>query len=156
MDVYLLRSSLPHEDGPNGYLTAEGRRLVRAIGTKLKNTGFPEDVGRLLVAPTPAAIQTAELFAERVDYIGVIEVVAALAGGVPAQVAGGLVVGSGADARPVIVVADEPAISAVGAWLVSRPTFPPLRPAQVSAIVNRAPAWYQRADTGERLPLLVA
>lgn len=159
MDVYLLRASLPNEDGPNGFLSAEGRRLVRAVGTKLKNatpTDFPEDIGRVLVAPHLASVQTAELFAERIDFIGVIEVLPALAAGVPAQVAGGHLVGLATAASRTLVVADEPALSALGAWLVGRPTFPPLRHAQVSAILDRRPAWYQRADTGERLPLLVA
>lgn len=149
MDVYLLRSSVETE---HGYLSADGRRLVRAVGTKLKSVDFA-DVARMLVAPAPAAIQTAELFAERIDFMGVVEVVPSLAAGVPPQVAGGALL---AGAHPAVVVADEPALSALGAWLVSRPTFPPLRPAQVSAVLNRQPAWYQRADTGERLPLLVA
>ncbi len=157
MDVYLLRASLPTEEGPNGFLSAEGRRLVRAVGTKLKNAtpmDFPEDIGRVLVAPHLASVQTAELFAERIDFIGLVEVLPALAAGVPAQVAGGHLLG--AAATRTLVVADEPALSALGAWLIGRPTFPPLRHAQVSAILDRRPAWYQRADTGERLPLLVA
>lgn len=158
MDVYLLRTSVAQDEGQphGGFLSAEGRRLVRAVGTKLKNAApadFPEDVARLLVAPHVPSVQTAELFAERIDFIGQVEVLPALAAGVPPQVAGSLLV---AASGPTVVVADEPAISALGAWLVSRPTFPPLRHAQVSAILGRKPVWYQRADTGERLPLLVA
>lgn len=150
MDAYLLRSSVA--DSGREHLSAEGRRLVRAVGTKLKNGGFA-DVARFVVAATPAAMQTAELFAERIDYVGVVEVLASLAAGVPPHVAGAELV---AGPAPVVVVADEPALSALGAWLVGRPTFPPLRHAQVSAVLNRQPVWYQRADTGERLPLLVA
>ncbi len=155
VDVYLVRVSVTEGTGVSAFLSATGRQMVRAVGTKLKNTGFPDDAATLFVAPSIAAAQTAELFAERIDFLGVPHVLPALDGGVPPQVAGAALLEASARG-PVIVVADEPALSALGAWIVSRPTFPPLRPAQVSAVLGRKPAWYQRAESGERLPLLVA
>ena len=48
------------------------------------------------------------------------------------------------------------AVSRLGAFLVGRPTFPPLVPAQVSVIRDRQPAWCLRpGDLGRQL-LLVA
>ena len=56
----------------------------------------------------------------------------------------------------VPVVADEPGLSALGAFLVGRTSFPPGVPAQLSAIHDRAPVWYQRPDDPGRGLLHVA
>jgi hypothetical protein len=56
----------------------------------------------------------------------------------------------------LLVVGDEPALSALGAFLIGRQTFPPLLHAQVSVIRDRQPAWCLRpGDIGRQL-LLVA
>lgn len=108
---------------------------------------------RILVSPLAAAVQTAELFADRVDYVGAIEVLPGLAGNVPPQVIAPLLLERGAS---IVVVADEPELSALGAFLVGRPTFPPLLHAQVSVIRDRKPAWCLRPGDMARSLLLVA
>ncbi len=150
MDVFLLRSSLvaPGDE----HLSAEGRQIIRALGNKLRLTEEPS-FDRFVVSPAPAALQTAELFADRVDYIGVVEVLPALAGSVPPQVIAPLLLARGST---IAVVGDEPALSALGAFLVGRPTFPPLMHAQVSVIRDRQPLWCLRPGDLAKQLLLVA
>ncbi len=149
MDIYLLRTSRTSEQG---YLSLEGRQMVRALGNKLRLNEEPS-FDRFVTSPAPAAIQTAELFADRVDYVGVVEVLPALANDVPPQVAAPLLFASG---TTVAVIGDEPGLSALGAFLVGRPTFPPLVPSQVSLIRDRQPMWCWRPGEIGRSQLLVA
>lgn len=156
MNVYLLRTSVAHDahlapPEAQRYLSADGRQLVRRVGTKL-NGSLP-DVDRVVTASGPASVQTAELFAERIDFIGVVEILSSLTAGVPASIAGKALLERGEN---VVVVADEPVLSSLGAFLVSRATFPPPMHAQLSAIEGGRAAWYLRPDTLDRLPLLVA
>ena len=142
MLFHLLRASLSEGDSESHrFLTQEGRRLVRALGTKLRD--YQPAFDRMVVSPSPAAVQTAELFAERVDFLGVIEVLPSLLSSVPAKVAGALVQTRG---ESIVIVGDEPGLSALGAFLVGRPTFPPGVPGQLSVIRDRTPEWYQRPD----------
>lgn len=134
------------------FLSLEGRRIVRALGNKIKMTEEPV-FDRVVVSPSPASVQTAELFADRVDYVGMIEVLPELETGVPAQVAAPIILARG---ERVLVVTDEPSLSVLGAFLVGRPTFPPLQRGQVSVIVDRAPAWCLRPGDLARSLLLVA
>lgn len=155
VQVYLLRTSLlaarVSDDAPP-FLSAEGRQLARAVGSRVQTSEAPS-FDAVLVSPVPAAVQTAELFADRVDYLGAPEVLATLVGGVPAPVLGKLVLARGAS---VLVVADEPSLSELGAFLVGRPTFPQLKPGQVSVIVDGRPAWCFRPGELARALLLVA
>ena len=142
MLIHLLRASLSEGDtDAHRFLTQEGRRLVRALGMKMKD--YQPGFDRIVTSGSPAAVQTAELFAERVDYVSVIEVLPSLAAGVPASIAGALLQARG---ESIVVVADEPGLAALGAFLVGRPAFPPGAPAQLSAIRDRTPEWYQRPD----------
>ncbi len=157
MDIYLLRPSLTENVSPavadtQAFLSLGGRQLVRAIGNKLRLTCEPS-IDRVITTATPAAVQTAELFADRLDYVGIIEVFPSLAAGIPPQIAASLVLTHGSS---VVIVADEPALSTLGAFFAGRPTFPLLQHAQVSVISDRKPTWYMRADTLCRSPLLVA
>lgn len=147
VDIFLLRTSISEA----GALSLEGRRIVRALGNRLRLNEEPS-FDRILTSPEPAAVQTAELFADRVDYTGVIEVLPSLAGA-PPQVVAPVLLARGAS---IVVVGDEPAISALGAFLIGRPTFPQLVHAQVSVIQDRKPAWRLRPDDQERQLLLVA
>lgn len=149
MDLALLRASLATDDG---HLSLEGRQIVRALGNRIRLNEEPS-FDRVVTSREPAAIQTAELFADRVDYVGVIEVLAALSGGVPPEIAAKQLLGRG---ESILVVGDEPFISALGAFLVGRPTFPPLVPSQVSIIKDRTPAWCFRPGETGRSQLLVA
>ena len=108
---------------------------------------------RFVTSPLAAAVQTAELFADRVDYVGVIEVLPALGTTVPPQVIAPMLLARGSS---IVVIGDEPSLSALGAFLVGRPTFPPLLHGQVSVIKDRQPAWCLRPGETTRSLLLVA
>lgn len=149
MDIYLVRASRTTE---HGFLSLEGRQTIRALGNKLRLNEEPS-FDRFVTSPLPAAIQTAELFADRVDYVGLVEVLPGLAKDVPPQVVAPLLFASG---TTIAVVGEEPGLSALGAFLVGRPTFPPLLPAQVSLIRDRQPAWCWRPGEMGRSQLLVA
>jgi phosphohistidine phosphatase SixA len=149
VDLALLRASLAADEG---HLSLEGRQIVRALGNRIRLNEEPS-FDRFVTSPSPASVQTAELFADRVDYIGVIEVLPALSGTVPPEVAAKHLLGRG---ESVVVVGDEPFLSALGAFLVGRPTFPPLVHSQVSIIKDRTPAWCFRPGETGRSQLLVA
>jgi phosphohistidine phosphatase SixA len=156
VDIFLLRSSLSLDDASvpeaHRHLSLEGRQIIRALGNKLRLAEEPS-FDRFFTSPLPAAIQTAELFADRVDYVGLIEVLPALSTNVPPQVIAPLLLARGSS---IVVVGDEPSLSNLGAFLIGKPTFPPLLHAQVSVIQNRQPAWCLRpGDIGRQL-LLVA
>jgi phosphohistidine phosphatase SixA len=149
VDLALLRASLATEEG---HLSAEGRQILRALGNRIRlneETSFD----RFVTSPVPSAVQTAELFADRVDYIGIVEVLPALAGNVPPEVVAKQLLARGEN---IVVVADEPFLSALGAFLIGRPTFPPLVHAQVSVIKDRRAAWCFRPGEVGRSQLLVA
>lgn len=159
MDVFLLRTSLV--DTGTSHLSAEGRRIVRALGNKLKLSDEPS-FDRFVVSTEPAAVQTAELFADRTDYVGVIEALPLLADPkTPGEVVvsklleRGSALSAGTPAA-IVVVADEPILATVGAFLVGRPTFPPAVHAQISCIRDRRPEWFLRPGEIGRQVLLVA
>jgi len=153
-----LRESAPIDD-PAGArppehraLSAEGRRVVRALGTLVRTSESP-DVAAVFTSPHATAVQTAELFADRVDYVGVIDVLPALAGGIPPSVfVPPLLARSGI----VVLVAEEPVLSDVGAFVVGRPSFPQLQRAQLSVLRDREPAWRLRPGDLARQLLLLA
>lgn len=157
MEIYLLRSSLVTDDSPSvpeaqRYLSLEGRQIIRALGNKIRLTEEPS-FDRFITSPHPAAVQTAELFADRTDYVGVIETLPLLAASSPAEVIAPLLLARG---NVMVVVADEPVLSSLGAFLVGRPTFPPAIHAQVSVVKDRQPAWCLRPGEIGRQLLLVA
>jgi phosphohistidine phosphatase SixA len=149
VDLFLVRTSLLERDGAS--LSLEGRQLIRAIGTKLRLDDSPS-FDRIVTGSVPAAVQTAELFADRVDYVGVVEVLGALSSGVPPQVSAPLLLSRGAC---VAVIADEPLLSDLGAFLVSQPAFPSHVPAQISLIRDGKPAWSLRPGELARAQLLL-
>jgi phosphohistidine phosphatase len=97
----------------------------------------------VLCSPLPRAVQTAELLAAGLDYLGAIASRRFLEPGAQPEVAAEAVVRSGS---AVVVVGHEPAISALGAYLLGRPAFPPFRTAQCCAIENGKPTFTARAD----------
>ena len=158
MDIFLLRSSLATDDSPavpeaHRQLSLEGRQIVRAIGNKVRLTEEPS-FDCVFTSPLATAVQTTELFADRVDYVGVIDVLPGLANNVPPQVIAPMLLARGAST--MLIVADEPALSALGAFLVGRTTFPPLLHGQVSVIRDRQPAWCMRPGEIGKSLLLVA
>jgi len=55
----------------------------------------------------------------------------------------------------VIAVSHEPAISAIGAFLLGLPAFPQFRTAQCCAIEDGKPTFTVRADLAQVAPLFV-
>jgi phosphohistidine phosphatase SixA len=157
VEIFLLRSSLVTDDSPGvpdgqRFLSLEGRQTVRAIGNKIRLSEEPS-FDRFITSPLPDAVQTAELFADRTDYVGVIETLPLLSAQTPPSVIAPLLLAKGSR---IVVVADEPVLSTLGAFLVGRPTFPPSLHAQVSVIEDRQPAWCLRPGELGRQLLLVA
>lgn len=160
MDIFLLRSSLAAGAADDAaalpeahrHLSLEGRQLVRALGNKVRLTEEPS-FDRILTSPLATATQTAELFADRVDYVGIIEVLPSLANNVPPQVVAPILLAHG---TTILVVGDEPSLSVLGAFLVGRPTFPPLLHGQLSLIRDRKAAWCMRPGELGKSLLLVA
>lgn len=156
MKVYLIRHAHAVDEGPrlgddHRYLTARGRRVAREVGARLEREGVIFDA--VLSSPLPRALQTAELVAERVGFTGVVEVLPPLAPGVPPRIAAGELAARGV---AVAVVGHEPGISALGAVLLGRPSFPPFKKAQVSLVEDGRPVFWLDPDTLEIDRLLVA
>lgn len=155
MLVYLVRVSLvvANTEVPEGqrHLSYDGRQKIRSVGNTIRLNEEPS-FDRFVTSPSPAAVQTAELFAERTDYVGEIEVWPLLATPSPASVIVPQLLARGST---LAVIADEPHLADIGAFLVGRPTFPPAIHAQVSVVQDRTPMWSLRPGEMKR-QLLVA
>ena len=101
------------------------------------------ELDTVLCSPLPRAVQTAELVANALDYIGVITSLRCLEPGAHPRVASSEIQSRGAS---VLVVSHEPTISNLGAFLLSRPAFPQFRTAQCCVIENNKPTFTARAD----------
>ena len=157
MDIFLVRRSALHNASDDTaeaarFLSLEGRQWARAVASRVKQDESPE-LSAILTSPIAACVQSAELFADRVDYLGAITVLPALAGDVPAKVLGAQL---SARAAHIAIVADEPTLSALGAFFVGRPSFPLSLPGQICLLRDHQPEWYWRPDAMVRAPLLVA
>ena len=147
MKIFLIRHSEAVEEGPrlgdgDRYLTPDGRRLSRAVGSKLKAEGIAFDA--LLTSPLVRAVQTAELVAGACDFVGEIETAPWVAPGVHPRVAAEDL----AHRRGSVgVVGHEPSLSALAALLVQRPSFPPFRKSQVTLIEDGQPGWWLNPAT---------
>lgn len=159
MEIYLLRPGSSSASSSETHLSLEGRQVIRAIGSKIHLTEEP-NFDRFLVSPDVAAVQSAELFADRNDYIGVIEALPLLADpNTPPAVIAAKILETKSPLKEfatVLVCANEPLLASIGAFLVGRPTFPPAIPGQVSVVKDRKPAWCLRPGELARQLLLVA
>lgn len=156
MKVFLIRHSLavearPGLDDASRYLSELGRERARTVGEHLRHEGVGFD--SVLTSPLPRAVQTAELIAAALGFDDVVTVLPALAPGVRPEPQAEQLSGRGAR---VAVVGHAPGISDLGALLVSRPAFPPLRPCQVSVVEGGQPSWTLNPETLELERLLVA
>jgi phosphohistidine phosphatase SixA len=97
-------------------------------------------------------VQTAELLATSLDYLGTITALRCLEPAAHPRVATNAIMSAGA---AVIVVGHEPAISAIGAFVLGLPAFPQFRTAQCCAIQDGKPTFTARADIAQILPLFV-
>ena len=155
MRIYLVRhgDAVPEEDAGSDrdrWLSPRGREAARLLGRLLREQAIQLDM--ILCSPLPRAVQTAELLAQSLDYLGVVTSLRALEPAAQPRVAGNAISGAGFS---VLVVSHEPAISAIGAYLLGVPAFPQFRTAQCCAIENGKPTFTARADIGQILPLLV-
>jgi phosphohistidine phosphatase len=155
VQVYLIRHGHAVDEGAGisdeqRYLTKKGRKTMREVGRVLKEAGVELDA--VLTSPLVRAVQTAELVAERLDFLGLIEALPALVPGVPVRVAAAELASRGA---AVAVVGHEPGISMLCAYLAGRPSFPPLSKGQVVLIEDGKAAWFVHPETLERRHLLV-
>jgi phosphohistidine phosphatase len=146
MRIYLVRhgDAVPEEDAGSDrdrWLSPRGREAARILGRLLREQNLAPDA--ILSSPLPRAVQTAELLAHSLDYIGTIVSLRCLEPGAHPRVAAGHIATAGGT---VIVVGHEPTISALGAHVLGRPSFPPFRTAQCCAIEDGKPTFTARAD----------
>ncbi len=106
----------------------------------------------ILCSPLPRAVQTAELLAQALDYLGPITSRRCFEPSAHPRVASQEIASAGHD---VIVVSHEPAVSTLGAFLLGLPAFPSFRTAQCCAIEDGKPTFTARADLGTIQTLLV-
>lgn len=150
MRIYLVRhgDAVPEEDAGSDrdrWLSPKGREAARVLARLLRETQVEPDL--IVCSPLPRAVQTAELIAAGVDYIGHIESWRCLEPSAQPRVAANQISARGASS--VMVVGHEPSISALGAYLLGRPSFPPFRTAQCCAIEDGKPTFTARADIAQ-------
>jgi phosphohistidine phosphatase len=153
--IYLVRHGdavLEEEAGSDRdrWLSPRGREASRVLGRLLREQRITPDT--ILSSPLPRAVQTAELLATSLDYLGTVTSLRCLEPAAHPRVASNAIMAAGAD---VIVVSHEPAISAIGAFLLGLPAFPQFRTAQCCAIEDGKPTFTARADIAQILPLFV-
>jgi phosphohistidine phosphatase len=124
------------------WLSARGREAARGLARLLREERVELDA--IVTSPLARAVQTAELVADGLDFLGTIEVFRGLAPGSHPRPAAQTI---GTSGDSVAVIGHEPVISAIGAMLLGLPSFPALRTAQCCAIVDGAPTFTARADT---------
>ncbi|HET9621528.1 MAG TPA: histidine phosphatase family protein [Kofleriaceae bacterium] len=153
MRIYLVRhgDAVPEEDAGSDrdrWLSMRGREAARVLGRLLREQGVVPDA--VVASPLPRAVQTAELVASGLDYVGAIHALRCLEPSGQPRVAAGAIREAG-DA--VLVVSHEPIISALGAFLVGAPGFPQFRTAQCCALEQGKPTFTARADLNQILPM---
>lgn len=161
MKIYLVRhgDAVPEEDAGSDrdrWLSRRGRDAARVLGRLLREQGLAIEapIETILCSPLPRAVQTAELLAEALDYIGEIQSLRCLEPAGQPQVSGPAVI-ERARLGSVLVVGHEPSLSALGAFLLGRPSFPPFRTAQACAIEDRKPTFTSRSDINQTLAYFV-
>ena len=155
MRIYLVRhgDAVPEEDAGSDrdrWLSSRGREAARVLGRLLREQQVAPDV--ILSSPLPRAVQTAELIATGLDYLGTVTSLRCLEPAAHPRVASSAILAAGGS---VIVVSHEPAISSLGAFLLGIAAFPQFRTAQCCAIENGKPTFTARSDLGSVLPLFV-
>ncbi|MBL8619911.1 MAG: histidine phosphatase family protein [Myxococcales bacterium] len=132
------------------WLSARGREHARGLARLLREERVELDA--IVSSPLPRAVQTAELLAAGLDYLGPIAIDAALAPGChPRRVIDGLV----ARGMAVAVVGHEPTLAMLGAMVMGRPAFPAFRTAQCAALDRGVPTFTSRADVMTTTALFV-
>jgi phosphohistidine phosphatase len=146
MKIYLVRhgDAVPEDDAGSDrdrWLSSRGREAARVLGRLLREQRV--EIDGVVCSPLPRAVQTAELVATALDYLGAIRSLRCLEPSAHARLASTEIAAAGG---AVLVVGHEPSISGIGAFLMGRPSFPPFRTAQCCAIENGKPTFTARAD----------
>jgi len=146
MKIYLVRhgAAVPEEEAGSDrdrWLSSRGREEARVLAKLLREQQVELDA--ILCSPLPRAVQTAELVAHALDYIGTISSRRFLEPGAHPRIAATEVQAAGLS---VLVVSHEPTISNLGAFIMGLPAFPPFRTAQCCALDDRKPTWTARPD----------
>jgi phosphohistidine phosphatase len=146
MRIYLVRhgDAVPEDEAGSDrdrWLSPRGREAARILGRLLRDSRVAPDA--IVSSPLPRAVQTAELLGHGLDYIAHIATWRCLEPSAQPRVAAGMISSVGAS---VIVVGHEPSISALGAYILGRPAFPPFRTAQCCAIEDGKPTFTARSD----------
>jgi phosphohistidine phosphatase len=146
MRVILVRhaEAVPEEDAGSDrdrWLSMRGREMARGLARLLREQEIVPD--GMVASPLPRAVQTAELLAGGLDYLGPIESWRCLEPGAHPRVAATEI---GGRSGTVVIVGHEPSISALGAFLAGRPAFPSFRTAQACALDGTRPVFTARAD----------
>lgn len=140
-------------DEATAHLSLAGRASVREVLRHVRLEGPPFEPTAIVAAPAPSCVQTGELAAASLDFLGVVKVLPALVAPTPGEVA--LVALLAHDAHDVlVVVADEPFLSSLGAAIAGRPSFPTHTHGQASLFEGRSPVGYWRAGTSMQMLLL--
>ena len=144
--IYLVRhgDAVSEEDAGSDrdrWLSSRGREAARVLGRLLREQSITPDA--ILSSPLPRAVQTAELIAASLDYLGVISSRRCFEPSAHPRVAAQELMAAG---ESVIVVSHEPAVSTLGAFLLGLPAFPSFRTAQCCAIEDGKPTFTARAD----------
>ncbi|HET7504618.1 MAG TPA: phosphoglycerate mutase family protein [Kofleriaceae bacterium] len=155
MPIYLVRHAEAVSEEEAGsdrdrWLSSHGREAARILGRLLREQSVVPDV--ILSSPLPRAVQTAELLAASLDYLGTVTSLRCLEPAAQPRIATSAILAAGG---AVIAVSHEPAISAIGAFMLGLPAFPQFRTAQCCTIDNGKPTFTARADLGQILPLFV-
>jgi phosphohistidine phosphatase len=155
MRIYLVRhgDAVPEEDAGSDrdrWLSPRGREAARMLGRLLREQNIDPDT--IVCSPLPRAVQTAELLAASLDYIGAISSWRCLEPSAMPRTAANQVAAAGLS---VVVVGHEPSISALGAYIIGRPSFPSFRTAQCFALENGKPTFTARADIDQVQPYFV-
>jgi phosphohistidine phosphatase len=153
--IYLIRhgDAVPEEEAGSDrdrWLSPRGREATRLLGRLLRDNAVAPDM--ILSSPLPRAVQTAELLAASLDYLGTVTALRCLEPAAHPRVAASAILAAGS---AVLVVSHEPAISAIGAFVLGIPAFPQFRTAQCCTIENGKPTFTARADLAQILPLFV-
>jgi phosphohistidine phosphatase len=147
MRVILVRhaEAVPHEDAGSDrdrWLSLRGREMARGLARLLREQSIEPDA--IVASPLPRAVQTAELLAGGLDYLGAIASWRSLEPGAQPRPAAAALAASGA--ATIIVVSHEPTISTLGAFLAGIPAFPSFRTAQACVLDGTRPVFTARAD----------
>ncbi|MBA3542188.1 MAG: histidine phosphatase family protein, partial [Deltaproteobacteria bacterium] len=116
MRIYLVRhgDAVPEEEAGSDrdrWLSGRGREAARVLGRLLREQQIVPDA--ILCSPLPRAVQTAELLAGSLDFLGTILSRRCFEPGAQPKVASNEIHAAG---RTVLIVSHEPAISTLGAF----------------------------------------